>query len=354
MTEKKQPETKIQTRKDEHLRICLEEDVRSETTTGFERYRLIPAAAREADYLTFSLRTGFLGKAIAAPLLISSMTGGTERGAEINRNLCLAAEWMRIPLALGSLRVYTETNDWRGLADIRLSAPTAPVLANFGAVQLNYGMTVGAIREVVELIRADGLILHFNPLQELIQLGGDTNFSGLMAKIAELRKEIAIPLIAKEVGFGFDVRTAGRLIDAGFDWIDVAGAGGTSWAKVEIAARGERLDDSVYAPFRDFGLPTAEAVRRIHAAFPNMPLIASGGIRTGVDMRKAELLGARMFGVAMPFLRPALEGPEAVCRLVERLVTQYKTARFVSSGIEPAGDSNEGRADHERGVYFED
>ena len=188
----------------------------------------------------------------------------------------------------------------------------------------NYGMTVGAIREAVELIRADGLILHFNPLQELIQLGGDTNFSGLMAKIAELRKEIAIPLIAKEVGFDFDVRTTGRLIDAGFDWIDVAGAGGTSWAKVEIAARGERLDDSVYAPFRDFGLPTAEAVRRIHAAFPNMPLIASGGIRTGVDMRKAELLGARMFGVAMPFLRPALEGPEAVCRLVERLVTQYK------------------------------
>lgn len=324
-------------RKDDHLNSCLTRDVASGVTNGFERYRLMPCAAPEADFTSFSIERSFLGKSISAPLMISSMTGGTERGALINRNLCEAAEARRIPLALGSLRVYAESGNAHSLSEIRLNAPTIPILANFGAVQLNYGLTSDAIRAALDAIQADALILHFNVLQELIQPGGDTNFTDLFPKIKELRKELSIPLIAKEVGFGFDVSTVGRLLDAGFDWIDVAGAGGTSWAKVEIYARGETPESSLYAPFNSFGLPTADALAQIQDVYPNANVIASGGIRDGVEIRKAELLGASLSGAALPFLAPALEGSEAVCAVIDRFTAQYKAARFVSSGLEKIG-----------------
>lgn len=326
--------SEIKQRKDRHLQICLEADVRSDLTNGFERYRLIPNAAPEADFSAFSTARTFLDREISFPLLISSMTGGTERGALINRNLCIAAEARRVALALGSLRVYLASNDVHSLSEIRRSAPTVPILANIGAVQLNTGMETDDIRKLIESIEADGLIFHFNPLQELIQPGGDRDFSDFFRKLAAIRKRIPVPLIAKEVGFGFSVETARRLIEAGFDWIDAAGAGGTSWAKVEMYARGEDPNESVYAPFGKFGLPTADCVAALREAFPALPLIASGGIRDGVEMRKAELLGARLSGVALPFLAPALTGPDAVCALIDRLEVQYRSASFVSSGIE--------------------
>lgn len=332
-------------RKDDHLEICLTQDVASEVTNGFERYRLTPITAPEADFSEASIGRTFLGKDIAAPLMISSMTGGTARGAVINAHLCEAAESRRIPLALGSLRVYAEARDAHRLSEIRSHAPTIPVLANFGAVQLNYGLSADAIRAALDAVRADGLILHFNVLQELIQPGGDTNFSGLMAKIEALRKAFSLPLVAKEVGFGFDIATVGRLLDAGIDWIDVAGAGGTSWAKVEMYARGETPGTSLYAPFNGFGVPTAEAVSRIHGAYPNAKLIASGGIRNGVEMRKAELLGAVLSGAALPFLAPALESADAVAAVIDRFTAQYKTARFVSSDLEKIEDFRRDRGD---------
>lgn len=324
-------------RKDDHLDICLTRDVASEVTNGFERYRLTPCAAPEADFASFSIGRSFLGKVISAPLMISSMTGGTERGAAINRNLCIAAEARQIPLALGSFRVYAESGNGLSLSDIRACAPTIPVLANFGVVQLNHGLTTDAIRAALDSIQADALILHFNVLQELIQPGGDTDFTDLLPKVAALRKELSVSFIAKEVGFGFDVITAGQLLDVGFDWIDVAGAGGTSWAKVEMYARGETPESSLYTPFNDFGLPTAESLVRIREAYPQANLIASGGIRNGVEIRKAELLGAALSGAAIPFLAPALESPEAVVSVIDKLTAQYKTARFISSGAEKIG-----------------
>ena len=324
----------IKQRKDRHLHICLESDVQSDLSNGFERYRLIPNAAPEADFSTFLSPRTFLGREISFPLLISSMTGGTARGALINRHLCIAAEARRVGLALGSLRVYSETNDFDSLSEIRRSAPTVPILANIGAVQLNAGMNIEDILALVDSISADGLIFHFNPLQELIQTGGDRDFRNIFVKLAKIRERIPVPLIAKEVGFGFSVETVRKLIEVGFDWVDVAGAGGTSWAKVEMFVRGDDPTDSVYAPFGSFGLPTADCVAAIHEAFPTLPLIASGGIRDGVEIRKAELLGARLSGVALPFLAPALESPDAVCALIDRLAVQYRSACFVSSGIE--------------------
>lgn len=329
----------IQRRKDQHLDACLNKDVSSEVTNGFERYRLIPDAAPDADFASIDCSQQFLGKTIHGPLLISSMTGGTAQGELINRNLCLAAEATGLPIGLGSLRVFIEASGLAGLAAIRRDAPTVPVLANIGAVQLNDRYSIDDINAIVDAIEADGLIFHFNPLQEIIQPDGDTNFTNLLKKISVLRTKIRVPVIAKEVGFGFSVATVHRLIDAGFDWVDVAGAGGTSWAKVEMYARGETPARSLYGVFNDFGLPTAVCLERIHAAFPTLPLIASGGIRNGVEMRKAEFLGARLSGMALPLLRPALQDADAVIRVLNDMLTQYRAACFVSAGIEKISES---------------
>ena len=324
----------IAERKNHHIDICLRGDVRSRVSAGFENYRLIHNALPEADFAAFSTECEFLGKKISAPILISSMTGGTENGERINRALIEAAAALDLPFAVGSQRIYLDGSG-RKPFPFRQIAPEIPILANVGAVQLNYGFTRDHFLRAVEMIGADALILHLNPLQELIQKGGDTDFSGLLEKIGALCGGFPVPVIVKEVGWGIRPELARQLTDAGVSMIDVAGAGGTSWSRVESLIDGSPEALALAEPFSGWGIPTAECVRKIHERYPDIRLIASGGITDGVEAAKAVRLGAELCGMAARLLDPAAEGSaEDVCKVLRCVCGQYKIACFLSSGIE--------------------
>ena len=324
----------IAKRKKNHIEVCLREDVRSKVSNGFENYRIIHNALPEADFDAFSVETGFLGKKISAPFLISSMTGGTEEGERINRNLVEAAGRLNLPFAIGSQRIYLTDENSR-IFPYRKIAGNIPILANLGAVQLNYGFKKDDCLKAVEMLEADALILHLNPLQELMQTNGDLNFSDILKKIEILCADFPVPVIVKEVGWGISADNARRLTNAGVSMIDVAGAGGTSWSQVESLITGS-LDAKAFAePFADWGIPTAECIRSIHETDPSIALIASGGITNGVEAAKAILLGAQMVGMAAALLRAASEGNvDSVCQKLSGIIRQYKIAMFLSGGVE--------------------
>lgn len=323
----------IAARKNNHIDICLNGDVQSRLLNGFEKYRLIHNALPETDFNTFSTEIDFLGKKISAPLLISSMTGGTEQGEQININLVKAAAKLNLPFAIGSQRIYLSDPDLK-IYPYRKLAPNIPVLANVGAVQMNYGFRKDDFLRAVDMIEADALILHLNPLQELIQLNGDTNFSGLLKKIDQLCSDFPVPVIVKEVGFGISCDAAKKLWEAGVSMIDVAGAGGTSWSRVESLIYGQSDVLSVSEPFDDWGIPTAECIQRIHALDSSIPLIASGGITNGVEAAKAVYLGASIVGMAAKLLPAAVKNSDAVYYELKQVILQHKIAMFISSGIE--------------------
>ncbi len=323
----------IVSRKNDHIQICLDQDVQSEVTTGFERYRLEHKALPEGDFADVSLDTEFLGKHISAPVLISSMTGGTKNGDRINRSLLEAANELNIPFAFGSLRIYLEETSARTLEKPRKIAPDVPILANLGAVQLNYDFTRDDCLRMVEIAEADALYLHLNPLQEIFQIGGNTNFAELLPKIDELCSNFPVPVLVKEVGGGISASDARKLTDAGIFMIDVAGAGGTSWVKVEKAADGRAETAALAAPFLAWGIPTAQCIEQIHAQYPDIRLIASGGITNGVEVWKALLLGAEMAGVARILLEPALTGTEATVKMLKKIISQTRIAKFVSDTV---------------------
>ena len=324
----------IAERKNNHIDICLNGDVRSKVGNGFEKYRLIHNAAPEADFHQFNIETVFLGKKISAPFMISSMTGGTKHGEQINRNLIEAAAEIGLPFAIGSQRIYLANNDFPKVP-FRKIAPDIPILANVGAVQLNFGFTRDQFLRAVDMLEADALILHLNPLQELIQTDGNCDFSGLLDKIADLCSGFPVPVVIKEVGWGINPELAGRLADCGAAMIDVAGAGGTSWSQVESLINGSRDSMELAQPFADWGIPTAECISSIHEKYPDIPLIASGGIMNGVEAAKGVWLGAKVCGMAARLLPAAADGTAAdVCDVLRCVISQYKIARFLSCGIE--------------------
>jgi isopentenyl-diphosphate Delta-isomerase len=318
-----------QTRKADHIRICLEEDVQfRQTTNGLERYRFTHCCLPELDRKDIDLTTTFLGKHLGAPLLISSMTGGTEQAKTINQRLAEVAQHYKIAMGVGSQRVAVEKPELAHTFAIRKLAPDILLFGNLGAVQLNYKYGLEECQKVIDILEADALILHINPLQECIQPNGDTNFRGLLDKIFELCNKLPVPVIAKEVGNGISAAMAEELIAAGVKAIDVAGAGGTSWAKVE----GERAENAqqrrLGQTFADWGLPTAECITSIHAAASDIPLIASGGLRDGLDVAKAIALGADIGGLAMPFLQAAVISSAATQDLAEVLIAEITTVLF--------------------------
>lgn len=303
----------------------------AQKTTGFEKLHFMHEALPELKLSEISLATRFLGKRLAAPFLISSMTGGTPEAARINATLAEAAEALGIALAVGSQRVALLTENRGGLdLQLRAHAPNAPIYANIGAIQLVNGMGVDDLRRAIEMIRADALILHLNPLQEVLQAGGDTDWRGVEAAIAAACGALEVPVIVKEVGFGMSARTALRLAGCGVQAIDVAGAGGTSWAAVEGAVSGDPALADLGEMFRDWGVPTAVAIAEVRQALPAMPIIGSGGIRSGLDAAKAIRLGADLVGQAGAVLARALEGPEAVVRHFERLGDGLRIACFAT------------------------
>ncbi len=318
-----------QTRKADHLRICLEEDVQfRQTTSGLERYRFVHCCLPELDLRDVDLTTHFLGKTLSSPLLISSMTGGTEQAEMINFRLAAVAQEYGLAMGVGSQRVAIEKPEVAKTFAIRSVAPDALLFANLGAVQLNYQYGIEQCRKVVDLLEADALILHLNPMQECVQTKGDTNFGGLLEKISVLCEKLPVPVIAKEVGNGISGIMAEKLIQIGVSAIDVAGAGGTSWAKVESERAKDERQRRLGATFADWGLPTAECITSIRAIAPTIPLIASGGLRNGLDAAKAIALGADLAGMAMPFLQAAQESEAALQQLVEILRAEISIALF--------------------------
>ncbi|RDI96207.1 type 2 isopentenyl-diphosphate Delta-isomerase [Meiothermus sp. QL-1] len=324
----------IQKRKRKHLEVCLSEPVEyTRTTTGFERYRLRYRALPELSLEEVDLTTPFLGKTLRAPFLIGAMTGGEAQGARINRALAQAAEALGVGMMLGSQRVMLERPQARASFQVRAFAPTALLVGNLGLAQLNRGYGKAELEEAVALVGADALALHANPLQEALQLGGDTDFRGLVAKLQRLLPQLPFPVLLKEVGHGIGREVAGMLAGLPLAALDVAGAGGTSWARVEELVHHGRI---VHPELVELGLPTAEALVECRETLPHLPLIASGGIRTGIDAAKALALGAQAVAVARPLLAPALEGPEAVVAWIQAFLHELRVALYTIGARTPA------------------
>ena len=316
-------------RKEDHLRICLQENVRpGRVSTGLEQYRFVHQALPEIALQQVNLRTTFLGKELQAPILISAMTGGTPAGRTINRHLAQAAQTLGLAMCVGSQRAALEDPALADTYRIRDLAPGILLLANLGAVQLNASYTVAHCQRAVEMVQADALVLHINPLQEALQPEGDTHFGGLLHKIEAVCRTLAIPVIVKEVGYGLSPQVARSLIEAGVSALDVAGAGGTSWSEVERHRASSALQERVAAQFAGWGIPTAQSIRLVRAVAPGIPLIASGGIETGIDVAKCIALGADLAGIAWPLLRPALLSAQAVAQALEAVVHALRIAMF--------------------------
>jgi isopentenyl-diphosphate delta-isomerase len=320
--------TLIESRKADHIRINLEEDVRSGLTTGLDRYHFIHEALPEIDLDQVDTGLEIFGRRMSAPILISSMTGGTERAAAINRAIAEAAQSARIALGVGSQRAALERPELRNTFRLREYAPDALIFANLGAVQLNYGYTIDHCRQAVDLLQADGLFLHLNSMQEAIQPEGDTRFNGLIKQIERVCRQIEVPVIAKEVGWGISERCAKMLAEAGIAGIDVAGAGGTSWSQVEMHRITDKSRARVAAAFRHWGIPTATSIGMVRRAAPEAKIIASGGLRDGVDIAKCIALGAEMGGMAGAFLRAATESSQAVVELIAEITAQIRICMF--------------------------
>ena len=316
-------------RKDEHIRINLEQDVQfPHLTTGLEHYRFIHQALPELNLSEIDLHVDLLGKRLNAPILISSMTGGTARAQGLNRTLAAIAQQTGIAMGLGSQRAGIEDPKLAVTYKVRDVAPDILLFANLGAVQLNYTYGIDQCRRAIEMVEADALILHFNALQEAVQPEGDGNFAGLLRKIEAVCKAIDVPVIAKEVGWGFSESAARSLASAGVSAIDVAGAGGTSWSEVEYHRAPTAFHARVARSFADWGIPTAESIQYVHRAAPGMPILASGGLQDGIDVAKCIALGASVGGLAGSFLRAADESPDAALGFAQELIAQVRIAMF--------------------------
>jgi isopentenyl-diphosphate delta-isomerase len=316
----------LRDRKAEHIRLALEERMQF-PSHAFTRWVFDHEALPELDFDAIDLTVDFLGKNLRAPLLLSCMTGGTEIAARINRNLAEAAESRGVALGVGSQRKALEDPAQASSFEVRGVAPTIPLLANLGAIQLNYGYGVEHCRAAVDMIGADALVLHLNALQEAIQPEGQCDFSGLLPKMAEVARALPVPVIAKEVGSGISEFTGRRLAGAGIMILDTAGVGGTSWARIE----GQRADDLETGElFAGWGIPTPESIRQLRR-IPGVTIIGSGGLRSGVDVAKAIALGADLGGLAQPFLEAAMDSAEQVGRRIDRIIHELKIAMFCLS-----------------------
>lgn len=317
--------SEVEQRKIEHVEIVARDAAMDRQKSYFDAIRLTHRALPELSLAEVDPSVVWFGKRLRFPFLISSMTGG--RGKlihQINHNLACAAEAEGVAMGVGSQRVMLLDPAARASFELRAVAPNALLFANLGAVQLNEGVGLDQIGDAMGALDADALILHLNPLQEAIQPEGDIHFGGLCEKIGEVVRALDRPVIVKEVGAGLSRADAERLVAAGVQTIDVAGTGGTSWSRIEAA---RSADPSLGACFQDWGIPTPDALRAL--ADLKVRRIASGGIRTGIDMVKAMVLGASLCGMARPLLEPAMDSVEAVRALIRRRRREFVTAMFL-------------------------
>lgn len=325
-------------RKNDHLDIVLDPSrATSAASTGFDAFVFEHCAIPELHLDDIDLHANMFGRRLQAPLLISSMTGGAARATTINANLAEAAQRLGIAMAVGSQRIALETAGDQGLTgQLRQLAPDILLLANFGAAQLVRGYGLDEARRAVEMIDADALIVHLNPLQEAVQPGGDRGWRGVLKAIEALAGSLTVPVVIKEVGAGISGRVARQLVDAGVAAIDVAGAGGTSWAAVEAERAASEHEREIARAFANWGIPTAAALRAVRHACPTTPLIASGGIRDGVEVAKAIRLGADLVGQAAGVLQAALHSSDAVEAHFRVLIEQLRIACFCTGSADLA------------------
>jgi isopentenyl-diphosphate delta-isomerase len=320
----------ISKRKDDHIQINLENDVRSSLSSGLEKYRFIHEALPEMDLNDVDTSINLFHKKLKSPILISSMTGGTKDAALINTRLAFAAQAAGVAMGVGSQRAALEDPKLVESFQVRKVAPDILLFANLGAVQLNYGFTIDHCRRAVEMIQADALFLHLNPLQEAVQQGGDTNWSGLAKKIEKVCRSLDVPVIAKEVGWGISEKSAKLLVDCGVAAIDVAGAGGTSWSQVEMHRAPDEFSRELAGSFVGWGIPTAESITLVRKAVPTLPIFASGGLKDGSDIAKCLALGATLGGMAGPFLRAAATSPAKIQQAIELINCQLQITMFAT------------------------
>ena len=319
----------IEQRKSDHIQIALNEKVTGESiSTGLESFTFIHNALPEIAFDDISIATTFLGFECKTPFLISSMTGGTALAETINKNLATAAEERGWTLALGSTRALLDSDGHTSSFLMRKYAPSVPIIANLGAVQFNYGYGVEECRKIIEITEADMLVLHLNSIQEVIQENGDTNFNGLLKKIEQLCSTLDVPVGVKEVGWGIDGQTAKKLSEAGISFIDVAGAGGTSWSQVEKFRAKDPIRRVAAEAFKEWGIPTAESIRLVRENIGNRPLIASGGMGTGLDGAKTIALGADLVGFGRSILKEATQSPEDVLEVMKIREMELRMSMF--------------------------
>ncbi len=322
-------------RKEAHLDLCAEEDVEARrVTTGLERFRLPHDALPDLDGDAIDLSVTVLGRRLSMPLIIAGMTGGSPRGGEINRALARVAARAGIGMGLGSQRAMLDDPEAAATFRVREEAPDVLLLANVGAVQLNTGVTPDRCAELVDAVEADALCVHLNALQEMIQPEGDRDFRGLAERIAAVVERLDVPVLLKETGCGMSGDVVRRALALGCVGVDVSGAGGTSWARVEALRQADPAWRDVGDAFRDWGVPTAEAVMDAREASDRALVIASGGVRGGRDMAVAMALGADVCAMALPLLRAVLRGEEHADGLVRRLRQELRVAMMCSG----AGD----------------
>lgn len=306
-------------RKKDYLRICLQDDVAFLKKTGFEDCEFEHLALSELNFSEIELTTQFLGRKFGLPFFIEPLTGGFPGAEKINRNLAAAAQELRIGMGLGSQRAMLENPELAYTYHVRETAPEILLFGNIGATQLKY-FSVKEIEEAILNVGADGLAIHLNAVQELCQLEGDKDWTQSFTHIAEICSRLPVPVMVKETGCGIAAPVAHKMESAGATCLDVAGAGGTSMPRVEY-----RRGATWAKNFLEWGIPTAEALRQCRKAV-KIPLIASGGIRTGVDCAKALALGADLAGLALPLLRPAMQSSGAVIRKLQELAKELRMA----------------------------
>jgi isopentenyl-diphosphate delta-isomerase len=324
---------KTETRKAEHIRICLQEKAQAKNVTaGFMNVRFVHRALPEINRKDINLSTSFLNHKLNAPLIVGAMTGGTQEAIKINQNIAIAVEKLGLGMGLGSQRAAIENQSLEKTYSVaRLAAPNAFLIANVGGVQLVHGYGIKEVRKVVEMIDADAVAIHLNALQEAVQPEGQTNFKGVLAKISEIANELDKPVIIKETGAGISAEDAKALKAAGVKAIDVGGVGGTSFAAVEYHRGNKALGEA----FWDWGIPTAASIVEVVQS-TKLPVIGSGGIRTGNDIAKALALGASIAGIIQPVLETAVKGASETEQLLKGLLDELQNVMFLVGAENPA------------------
>ena len=314
------PKGQTESRKKDHVDIVLKKDVQYTKSSGFEEIDFLHCALPECDYNKIDLSCTFLGKKLGAPLLITGMTGGYKDAERINHSLAEAAEKYKLAFGVGSQRAMIESPELKKTYYVRDVAPSIPLLANIGGVQLRkYG--IEKVSSLVSGIEADAIAVHLNALQEITQPEGDRDFTGVFAAIRQACEQLDVPVIVKETGAGISSDIALKLRDIGVKYIDVSGAGGTSWSKVEYERKG-------FTPgFENWGIPTVAAILMCRGV---LPLIGSGGVREGIDAAKCIALGCDIAGAAYPFIKALEAGGNKLDALVEKWLTQMRACAFLT------------------------